>query len=124
MRGNGLFCSSLLRKPSVVAVLEAEGDQKRIPRAEMATHCAGRAAGASLLTHPSSCGAEICLLQTRCSFPDIELFVKVRDLKQSNCSVCVCVWGKLFAVFEIDLIALRRVKEQAELVLCLCCLVI
>lgn len=32
----------------------------------------------------------------------------------------VCVCGKLFAMFEIDLIALRGVKEQAELVPCLC----
>lgn len=110
----------LLRKLPVVAVPEAEGDQRRIPRAEMATHCTGRAMGASLLTHPASCGAEICLLQTGCSFPDIELFVKVRGLKQSSSSVCVCVCGKLFAMFEIDLIALRGVKEQAELVPCLC----
>lgn len=46
--------------------------------------------------------------------------MKVRGLKQSSSSVCVCVCGKLFAMFEIDLIALRGVKEQAELVPCLC----
>lgn len=66
----------------------AQSYQTRILWVDTENKIIYEASGVSLLVCPLSSMAETCLLQTRCSFPDIELFVKVSIEKESNSNVC------------------------------------
>lgn len=75
-----------------------ESYQRRILQADRENKTVYQAAGTSLLICPLISMAETCLLQARCSFPDIELFVKVSVVKQSNGNVCL--WRAFYYIWD------------------------